>query len=140
MLTTIYCDASFKDGNAGGAAYIRSDRGILRWAGGFIASTPQEAEAYTICMAAMFAHRNWPETEVLYIVNDNKACVEYLWSFADIKIKNPEVRAHLDSLIHYAKRNKLKLRSKWIRSHQTPKDVQTWLNNHVDEIAKNHRL
>lgn len=139
MLTTIYCDASFKDGNCGGAGYIRSDRGVLTWAGSFRATTPQEAEAYTMLAASQFAHRNWPETKVLYIVNDNKACVEYLWTFANIKIKNAHVRRHLDELVAFAKKNKIKIRSKWIKSHQQPDTVQTYLNNHVDKIAKNHR-
>jgi hypothetical protein len=140
MLTTIYCDASFKEGNCGGAAYIRSNKGVLKWAGSFRATTAQEAEAYTMLAAAQFTHRNWPETSVFYIVNDNKSCVEYLWDFSEIKIKSNHVRKHLDELSAYAKKNKIKIKTKWIRSHQKSDTVQTWVNNHVDKIAKNHRL
>jgi ribonuclease HI len=138
MLTTLYCDASFRDGRGGGAAYIRSNKGVLRWADGFSCSTAQEAEAFAMLVSTQFAVRNWPETKTLLIVNDNKSCVEYLWSFADIKLKNPRVRKHLDDLLEYARKNKIKVRSKWVRSHQKDKSVQTWVNNHVDKIAKNH--
>jgi hypothetical protein len=138
MLTTLYCDASFRDGRGGGAAYMRSNKGVLTWADSFNCSTAQEAEAFTILKSSLFAVRNWPETKALLVVNDNKACIEYLWSFSDIKLKNPKVKRHLDELVDFTKKNKITLRSKWIRSHQKDTSVQTWLNNHVDQIAKNH--
>jgi hypothetical protein len=139
MLVTLYCDASFRDGEAGGAAYIRSNKGVLKWGGGFRCETPQEAEAITMLTASKFTLRNWPETKILYIVCDNKACIEYLWPFNDIKLKHKPTKKHLDELLQFAKKNKLTLRSKWIKSHQSISDKATWANNEVDKIAKNHR-
>lgn len=138
MLVTIYTDASFKDGNAGGGAYIRSDAGLTKWGQSFKADNPQEAEAYCMLAAVQFAHRNIPRIKTILIVSDSKHCVEYLWPFKHTKLKHQPTKTHLETLIAYAKKNKFNLRTRWIKGHQKTKTTQVWVNNHVDKIAKEH--
>jgi hypothetical protein len=139
MLSTLYVDASFKDGNAGGGAWIRSNKGVLTWAAKYKANTPHEAEAYAILAASQFVYRNWPETKVLYIVSDSKVCVEYLWPHTTIKLKSGRLKEYLDDLITFAKKNKIRLRTRWIKGHQTVDSPGKWANNKADKLAKTHR-
>lgn len=136
MLVTIYTDASFKNGKAAGAAWIKSSRGLVKYTTTFDAKEPTHAEGIMIERAIRRALREWDNIKVLFVVTDSLNMCKFLWPFAKNEPKKKYQEKNVHAILKLCEDHRAQLRTKHIKGHQHPdKSLQTWLNNWCDKQA-----
>lgn len=133
---TVYTDASFKDGVGAWACWIRSGKGRIVESGVCPRSvmTSNQAEFYAVLKALEIIKEQLPRTRGLYLNADSKLVVD------KIPLNAPAINGasrNQQKACHEILRDtKWGLQVRHIRSHQKIKDSKTFINNQVDELAK----
>lgn len=138
MLTTLYCDASFcPETLAGGwAVWLKSNQGrIVR--SGLMPSYVQnsnDAELAAIFAGVYLATQKWPSTEAILVRSDSQTALRWMRSAeGDRRDETQRLAAKIQEL--RAKHN-FRIIDRWVKGHRRGTQTDVWLNNRVDEMAR----
>lgn len=138
MLTTLYCDASFcPQTHAGGwGVWLRSNRGRVVRSG----ITPHyvidanEAELAAIYAGVFLAVRHWPETEAILVRSDSRTALSRMDDYR--KARREGAKKLAEKIRELQKKHDVRLISRWVKGHRSGSAVDVYLNNRVDEMAR----
>lgn len=135
MLTTLYTDASFKDGRGGWACWARSSRGRGIRSGPCpeYVKDALTAELCAVYCGVWLICQNWPETEAILVRSDCQAvCVD-----PRDRTYEHETRERLRRQIVEALGGR-RIIFRWVKGHQRGNSVQAYLNRRCDQLAGEH--
>lgn len=137
MLVTIYTDASYHPptDKAGGAAWIRSEDGLIKYHKSFTAVNSSHAEALVALKAIKQAYEEWEHSSVMFVNTDSLSLCKCVWPFTDDE-GTKDFGKVVDQIISYCDENDLESRFKHVKAHQSKdKDIRSFLNFWCDKYA-----
>lgn len=139
MLVTIYTDASFKQGKASWAAWIKSQSGTLKLHNRIHSAVdgPAHAEMIAVKHAVnAVLCENWP-VSIFFINTDCMAVCHAFWPWMDQS--NENVNRIADEINAIADKRDITVRVKHVKAHTGRSDVRSFLNKWCDRKAKKSR-
>lgn len=135
-----YADASFchVNGQGGVACWLRSDTKRALHAAKippWVVNSVQ-AETVAVCEAFRLSLELSKKATVAVVKTDCSAVVGMFDPQIEPKIPEPLEKMILE-VLHQASNRNVRLIVKWVKGHSDADTVQSYLNNRVDELAKN---
>lgn len=143
MLVTIYTDASYspEEGKSAGAAWIRSDKGVLKLLDNYIASSSTHAEIIIAHRAIVKAHKEWSNVSVVLVNTDSLNMCHMTWPFHRARPKSKDIKKEVTAMTNFCRKRNIKMRFKHIKAHQKEDSgVGAFLNNWCDNQANITRI
>lgn len=138
MLTTLYCDASFCPHQlvGGWAIWLRSNQGRIIEHG----ATPDycdfsnEAELAAIYAGIYRGLTRWPQTTAILVRSDCRDALNLMENRHEAPTQSGR---RLAKKIHDLQAQRgVRLIPRWVKGHQRGTEVDAYLNNRVDELAR----
>ena len=139
MLITIYTDASFHPQNkqAGGAAWIRSEKGLIKFHTSFGADNSTHAEAIIALRAIKRAYHEWDNATVMFVNTDSMGLCKCMWPFTADSASG-SFGVVVDAIKKYCDDKDLETRFKHVKGHNysgEKEDIRGFLNYWCDKNA-----
>ncbi len=135
---TIYTDASFDDRSHRGAYayYIKTSKGVIQDRGAASnLDNSNHAEMLAIYKAVEAVVNKWPDLNGVFVNTDSLACCEIFWPFRPTVKGRGRTREVYEALVRLL--NGRWTRAKHVKGHTGGNDVRSYLNNKVDNFARN---
>lgn len=144
MLVTIYTDASFNPdtGDSAGAAWIKSNSGILKVTENYQATSSTHAEIIIAHCSILLAHNKWPDMKIVCVNTDSLNLCHMMWPFHNAEPKSKDIIREITAIRQFCNSNNIETRFKHVKGHQSKRNssIKAFLNNWCDEHASITRI
>jgi ribonuclease HI len=133
---TLYTDASFKNGQGSWACWIRSGKGRIVKNGPCPKEiqTSNQAELYAVFKALEIIKEELPKTVGIYLNSDSQlVCEKSLVGTSEVQGASKKWQKAIHSILID---QNWELKTKHIKAHQKVQCTRTFINNKVDELAR----
>jgi len=137
VLTTLYCDASFCPYElvGGWGIWLRSNRGRHVESGRTpdFCTQSNHAEFAAVYAGLYRAVTKWPETTAVLVVTD---CAEIVRVLESDKVYQSVLRRMKKRIDELRTQHQIRIVPRWVKGHRQGSQVDIYLNNQVDELAR----
>ena len=139
MLVTIYTDASWTPDLAAGAAWIRSEEGLIKLRKRYESVDSAHAEGAMIYFAVKKALQEWDNVSVVLINSDHLGFVRYLNVTHPTVPKREDLQKGVNLIFDMCNSRGVLIRTRHIKGHQGGHNSRSWLNEWCDTQARKAR-